>query len=438
MNKHLTPPKNKIVALIEWSHLIEDYLGNIGISMEDFTEQMTGGWLFGYIEALKLQEVTTVLICFSSEVKTTKRIIHKPTGALICVLPSPRMYRYIRNRILNPYASTIEEAAGIVKGLKRNWYVFLLKIAAYTSTPFLELYKEIKRQQCDIILCQDYEHARFDVCALLGKIMRIPIFATFQGGNWQLSTIERFVRHTTLKWSKGLVVASAMEIMRLEKIYKLRPIMIGRIFNPVDLSMWAGPDKKTAREQLQIEPGIRIVVWHGRIDYHRKGLDILLDAWEQITLEYPDHTYRLILVGSGNNADLLAQRLIKKPKGVTWISRYINDRKEMYHYLKAADIYVFPSRNEGFPVAPLEAMACGLPLIASEAPGVADILKNGEESGGVLLPINNSLALATALNKLIKDPPLCDQLGKLALQNVQKNFSLSAVGIQLSKFLFKK
>ncbi len=433
----MTPQKNNIVALIEWSHLIEDFLGNIGISLKDFTEQMTGGWLFGYIEALKLQNVTTVLICFSAEAKTTQRFIHKPTGATICVLPAPCMYRYIRKRILNPYTTIIEEAAGNVSGLKRYWYIFLLKIAGYTSTPVYNLAKEIRKQQCNRILCQDYEHPRFDVCALLGKIMRIPVYATFQGGNWQLSSIERFVRPITLQWSKGLVVASGMEIKRLEKAYRLPAVNIERIFNPVDLSMWMGPDKKTAREQLQIEPGIRVVVWHGRIDYYRKGLDILLDAWEQMTLGNPDHTHQLLLVGSGNNADLLVQRLINKPKGVTWISRYINDRKEMYNYLKSADIYVFPSRNEGFPVAPLEAMACGLPLIATDAPGISDILKNGEKSGGIVLPINNSLALTTTLTRFINDPPLCDHLGKLALQNVQENFSLEAVGKQLSKFLFK-
>lgn len=147
---------------------------------------MTGGWLFGYIEALKLYNVRTVLICFSARVSKTERFVHTPTGAHICILPAPRMYRYIRKWILNPYATSIEEATGNVTGLKRNWYAFLLKIAAFTATPLFTLYKEIKKQNGTVILCQDYEHGRFDACALLGKLMRIPVFATFQGGNWQL------------------------------------------------------------------------------------------------------------------------------------------------------------------------------------------------------------------------------------------------------------
>jgi glycosyltransferase involved in cell wall biosynthesis len=61
----------------------------------------------------------------------------------------------------------------------------------------------------------------------------------------------------------------------------------------------------------------------------------------------------------------------------------------MRQYLSVADVYVFPSRHEGFPVAPLEAMACGLPIVAAYAPGICDILSEGEESGGLVVPTNN-------------------------------------------------
>jgi len=431
-------PKPKIVALVEWSHLIEDFLDNIGISFEDFASKMTGGWLFGYIEALKLYNVETVLFCFSARVKKPERITHVLTGAQICILPAPRMYRYVRRKLPNPYAASVEEAAGNVGGLKRLWYNLLLKSAAYASTPFFSLHKAIKTNRCSLILCQDYEHARFDVCVILGKLLRIPVFATFQGGNWQMSPWERFIRPATLKGCKGLIVASEIEVERLKKSYRFPAYKIAKICNPLDLSMWQGPEQKIARAELQIDADARVVVWHGRVDYYRKGLDVLLDAWQQITEEQPDHVYQLLLVGTGNNATLLEQRLATaKFRGVCWVNRYINDRKQIYTYLKSANIYVFPSRNEGFPVAPLEGMACGLPLIASDAPGMADILKRGEESGGILLPKGDVKALAEALQRLLQNPVLCAEMGEKAAINVRQNFSLDAVGKQLTKFIFK-
>lgn len=52
------------LALIEWNHLLEDFLDNIGLTLEDYIQTMAGGWLFGYIEALKTAGVQTVLFLF--------------------------------------------------------------------------------------------------------------------------------------------------------------------------------------------------------------------------------------------------------------------------------------------------------------------------------------------------------------------------------------
>ncbi len=68
-----------------------------------------------------------------------------------------------------------------------------------------------------------------------------------------------------------------------------------------------------------------------------------------------------------------------------WLSDYTTDRSLIRHWLSAADAYVTTSRIEGMPVAPLEAMACGLPVVATDAQGLPDILANGEESGGLMV-----------------------------------------------------
>jgi len=89
--------------------------------------------------------------------------------------------------------------------------------APYCATPLPSLYRQIKKYNCTAILCQDYEHARFDTYILLGKLLKLPVFATFQGGNWQMSYGEKWIRPFTIKACKGLRVASGVEAARLKE-----------------------------------------------------------------------------------------------------------------------------------------------------------------------------------------------------------------------------
>ena len=127
---------------------------------------------------------------------------------------------------------------------------------------------------------------------------------------------------------------------------------------------------------------------------------------------------------------------LQSTRKVTWIDRYIFDRHELWSYLMAADIYTMPSRDEGFAVAPLEAMACGLPVVASDARGVLDVFPRGEADGGVIVPRENAPALARALIRLIDHPTFASTLGETGRRRVEKEFSLEAVGQQLRSLLF--
>jgi starch synthase len=127
----------------------------------------------------------------------------------------------------------------------------------------------------------------------------------------------------------------------------------------------------------------------------------------------------------------------KNLRGVVRIRKWIHDTKVLRQYLACADLFVFSSRGEGFPVAPMEAMACGLPVVASKARGIVDIFPRGEESGGVLVPTGDAHALAGAAIRILDDPELGRELGRRGRRQVAENFSMEKIGKQLSDLLLR-
>ncbi len=429
--------EQKKIALIDWSFLLEDYLHNIGSTVEDFCTQTTGGWMFGYIEALKTKKVETTLVCFSSLVNKVQRHHHQPTGATILILPSSRKYRWSRKLIPNPYANTLIEAAGEIPTLKKPFYNLIRHLSHYWATPTKVLTTVLKNEKADLILCQEYENPRFDICVQIAKRLNLPIFATFQGGNWQMSVIEKFIRPFSLRNCSGFIAGAAEEINRLNEKYKIHEKKIAKIVNPIDLSTWVYFEKQEAREALQIPIHAQVVIWHGRIDYYRKGLDILLSAWELLSAERENKVLQLIIIGNGNDAIRLRRHLSRiRSNNILWVDEYINDKGKLSQYLHAADIYVFPSRHEGFPVAPIEAMACGLPIVACNASGIKEIIGEGKNSAGIFVNNEDHLALKEGLKLLLYNNDLWTELGIKARKRAYL-YSSEAVGAQLLQFLFK-
>jgi starch synthase len=430
-------PAALTVALVDWSQLLEDYLDNIGLSFESFRDEMNGGWMFGYVEALRRAGVRPLIFCVSARVSETTRVTHAPTGATICVLPAPRAYRALRRRVLNPYAATLEEAVGMVEGrARRAWWSAARELLPYLSTPVVALARAVRRERCDALLVQDYEHGRFDVCLLLGRLMGRRVYATFQGGDCSHGRLERALRSLAVRRPDGLFVAAGGEAARLRGHYALKGEKVARVFNPLDLSEWRPGDRAAARKTLGIPDSARVAVWHGRVDFRRKGLDVLLAAWRRVRDERPERDLRLFLVGTGNDAAELRAAAEGVP-GLVWVDEYVREQRRLLTYLHAADVYAFPSRHEGFAVAPLEAMASGLPVVAADAPGVGDLLEGGEDAGGVVVPRGDAAAFAAALARLLDDAALCQALGARARERVEGRFALEVVGAQLREFLTK-
>ena len=157
---------------------------------------------------------------------------------------------------------------------------------------------------------------------------------------------------------------------------------------------------------------------------HEKGIDLLLHAWAKVEKQCTD--WRLDVFGEGDPTPY--EQLIDELA----IDRYrcrLNGRTKNIEqeYLKSS-IAVCSSRFEGFGLVIIEAMACGLPIVAFDCPwGPRSIIKNGEN--GVLVENGNPSLLAKGILLLANNSDLCMRMGISAQQNVQR-FSLENVAVQ--------
>jgi starch synthase len=436
------------IGLIHNYDLIDEVIDSMKITFQVYCENFVGSFMFGYIKALQTAGIRPVLFCITAQVKEPTRFQHLPTGATICAIPHAGIYRFYRHFKANSLKAYGAKQGQAFKDIEDGnlWRRSLLtpvkdllkSTGSYGATPLAILARELKRENCQALLCQEYEYARFDACVAMGKRINLPVYACFQGSDRTQSFLEAGFRRWALHNCAGLIIASEREIKRVRQKYHVPTEKIQQIFNPLDLPVAAKTNKATTRDELGIARNATVVVWHGRVEIEQKGLDILMAAWQKICLSYPTEDFILLLIGTGSDAPRLQKQIeTLNLTGIVWIDRFISDRNLLSRYLNAADLYTLPSRKEGFPLAPLEAMACGLPVVMADAAGIRDILPGEAADGGIIVPMEDVDALALAISRLLRDSSLREELGKRAKQRASY-FSLETIGLQMRKALINR
>jgi len=189
------------------------------------------------------------------------------------------------------------------------------------------------------------------------------------------------------------------------------------IYNGVDLRRYEIPvDRMAVRRQLGLRADARVFATVGTLRAE-KGHRFLIDAAAMIVPQHPD--LHFLLIGDGKlRAELQVQ---VESLNLHSNIHFLGNRSDVAELLISSDFFILPSICEGMPMALLEAMAAGKPIIATTVSGVEQVMIPNET--GLIVPPGDTLKLADAILELISDPARAQAMGLAARQRVAKEFS---------------
>ena len=193
----------------------------------------------------------------------------------------------------------------------------------------------------------------------------------------------------------------------------------------------AGPgEKDELRAKFGIGPFRKVVTFVGGV-LKRKGVDILVHAWGKISRLHPDAVLLIVGPDSFGEDDVSRDQLMNfiddikaEVRERDLNVRFVGRTDKVEEYLKCSDVFVLPSRKEGFGNVILEAMACGVPPVVSYMDGVSsETVKHGIDG----LVVNDVSELAGAIDKLLGDAGLAGLMGTRARAKAVESFDLNKI-----------
>lgn len=176
---------------------------------------------------------------------------------------------------------------------------------------------------------------------------------------------------------------------------------------------------QSAQPSFSLNNEMPLAVYTGRL-HPKKGLLAAVDAWPAVVRRFPDA--KLLLVGEGPQESQLRERISSLGlQGRVFLPGVFDDVSDL---LDAADLFLLPSHEEGMSLSLLEAMAAGLPVVATDIPGNRQLVETGRN--GLLFPVDDVAALQEEITNVIHQPAAAAQLGEAARADVTEKYSLAA------------
>ena len=281
-----------------------------------------------------------------------------------------------------------------------------------------ELINLVRREGVDLICTHLLGSAVYG--SLAGLVCRKPVVCIFHGQS-DVKSVDRigWLKRLAIRWSARRVVFVSTTLRNSQGKWLGLPMeRTATIYNGIDFERFDRATNGGLRAQYDIEDGVFLAGAVGNLR-PAKSYDVLLQATRLIQDRHPE--FRLLIIGQGSGKLYDELVALRQKLGLDAIVKFLGLREDVPSILRSLDVYVLSSTTEGFSIACVEAMACGLPIVATRSGGPEEILIN--ERTGLLVATESPQELADAACRIIRDHDLARRLGATAKKDARLRFS---------------
>ncbi len=332
-----------------------------------------------------------------------------------------KRYRLFRYRHLLHLDGINEELIRYIK-LPGKWYHRWGGLACYLSAKKRVLRRH-REEPYDLIygVCLFPEG---DMAIRLGELLKIPVVVRAIGNDvnsvphFGKSVYRRYVE--ILDKADGIVTSGHALAKEVSKVVSGKPIV--PVFGLVDMDAFkpvSQSDQKKIRSELGLLPHCKILLFVGHLSVS-KGVYELIDAFKELFEK--EENLRLVLCGDGNERDNLERKIIRYGLRDKVILKGVISYNEVPKWMQASDMLILPSYSEGVPNVVMEAMACGLPVIATAVGGLPAAVKGSK--GIILVQPKSVNQLKSAIQKVLENEELYNEMQENARKTAVERFDI--------------
>jgi len=248
------------------------------------------------------------------------------------------------------------------------------------------------------------------------RVSEDPNLSTFKLGVVQL--IDGISSHTLTSHFHAVSKTAKQAAMRDLHIPDKKITVVYRGRDPERLGVPSSERRKRVRHQLGFDLSQPIIINLGRHEY-AKGQKYLIKAAADLKHTHPDAV--TVIAGRLGNATKDLHFMVQN-EGLENNVTFLGHVEAVGDLLAAADVFVLPSIYEGLPGAVIEAMALGLPIVASDIPQVRELVRDGH--GALLVPVGSSHEIAASIRRLLTDKPLRERFGNQNRREFLSQFTI--------------
>jgi glycosyltransferase involved in cell wall biosynthesis len=307
-----------------------------------------------------------------------------------------------------------------------------LKLAEIFGVPYpilsVEAYKKFAKiiKKCELVHAHGHVYMSSYLAGKIAKKYNKPFIVTQHNTFIDYKSWLNILEHLNDLTIGKSILKHADRILTVSKETMKYVLRLGAdkaktsvLYNGVDTNCFHSVNKGVSRKKLGL-PKTRKIIFSVRRLVYKNGIDTLIDSAYIVARDNPNILF--VVAGKGPSRKLIEDHI--KELGIEdniKLTGFVPDELLPVYY-DAADYFVLPSASgEGLPLVLFEAMACGLPVIATTVGGTPEIIN--QMKNGILVPPKNPEAMAEALSKLLAEEKLGQTIGDEARKNVESRFT---------------